>query len=53
LRRLDLGVEGVAGSPLPSAIASTIYARSGDSRRCYRGRRDDFRDSEAGGESVS
>jgi hypothetical protein len=52
--RLDPGVEGAPDSALPSAIAPTIYARSGDiPRRCYRGRRDDFRDSAARGESVS
>ena len=28
--KLDLGVEGVLDSPLPSAIASTIYTRLGD-----------------------
>jgi apolipoprotein N-acyltransferase len=28
--RLDLGVEGVLDSSLPTAIAPTIYARSGD-----------------------
>jgi apolipoprotein N-acyltransferase len=28
--RLGLGVEGVLDSSLPSAIAPTIYARSGD-----------------------
>jgi apolipoprotein N-acyltransferase len=28
--RLDLGIEGVLDSPLPSAIASTVYTRVGD-----------------------
>jgi apolipoprotein N-acyltransferase len=28
--RLGLGIEGVLDSPLPSAIAPTVYARSGD-----------------------
>ena len=28
--KLDLGIEGVLDSPLPSAIASTVYTRVGD-----------------------
>ena len=30
IARLDLGVEGVLDSPLPSPISPTVYARSGD-----------------------
>jgi hypothetical protein len=30
--QIDLGVEGVQGSPLPSAIAPAIYAHNGDIR---------------------
>jgi hypothetical protein len=53
-RRLDLGVEGVLDFAFAIRdCAGDLCTQRRYSRPCYRGGRNDFRDSPARGESVS